>query len=275
MPSISPTISRVRMFRQYLRWLPDKLGLVNHGAFLMQLREIRNDDTFIVSYPKSGNTWLRFALAYMITGEESKLTFKEVDKLVPDVYVSKDEIDSMPPPRFIKTHDTLFPYFPKAIYIVRDYRDVLVSYYHYKLALKEYSGDFSAFIRSDEVIEPFGSWAEHVGKATEFQKNTAAKILFLRYEDLQTSFEKTVNDIVRFCGFSNVNSAKLKELTQFEKLRDAENESGSEFKNRSEQNFFREGKSGKWQSYFTTSDLEYLYSNEAMVSLFKQLGYEK
>lgn len=274
MPSLAPSISRSRLLRQYLRWLPDKLGLINHGAFLLQLNQIHAHDTFIVSYPKSGNTWLRFVLAYMITGSKEKLSFQQVEKIVPDVYVSKDLIDEMSSHRFIKTHDALLSYFPKSIYIVRDYRDVLVSFYHYKIALKEFEGDFSAFIRSEEITEPFGSWKEHVSKALQFSQDNPNRILFLRYEDMKNNFDHTLQQLSLFTELKTFEANRIKQLTGFENLQQNETESGSEFMNLSGKNFFREGKSGSWKEFISVDDLKFICADEELVSLMNKLDYK-
>lgn len=274
MPAASPPISTSRLLRQYLRWLPHQLGLINHGAFMLQLKEIKTDDTFLVSYPKSGNTWLRFVLAYLISGSKNKLSFQEVEKIIPDVYVSKDWIDKMKSPRFIKIHDTLLHHFPKTIYIVRDYRDVLLSFYHYKIALKEFDGDFSSFIRSNEITEPFGSWKEHVSKALFFSKENSNRILFLHYEDMKNNFEQTLHLLSAFTGLKNFEHNRIKELTNFENLQQTESASGSEFMNRSGKNFFREGKTGSWKEFISADDLKFIYSDSELVSLLNQLNYK-
>ena len=41
------------------------------------------DDTFIVSYPRSGNTWTRFLIANLLHPEEPA-TFANIERLVPD-----------------------------------------------------------------------------------------------------------------------------------------------------------------------------------------------
>ena len=274
MPGTKARISISRLIMQYLRWLPHQLGLLNHGAFMLQLKEIKADDTFVVSYPKSGNTWLRFVLAYMIDGSKNKLSFQEVDKIVPDVYVSKDWIDKMESPRFIKTHDVLLSHFPKTIYIVRDYRDVLISFYYYKIALKEFEGDFSKFVRSNEITEPFGSWKEHVSKALFSSKENSNRILFLHYENMKNNFEQTLHLLSEFTGLKNFELTRIKELTNFENLQQTESESGSEFMNRSGKKFFREGKTGSWKEFISADDLKFIYSDSELVSLLNQLNYK-
>ena len=46
--------------------------------------QIRPDDVFIVSYPKSGNTWVRFILANLLAPGE-RITFRNIDNYVADV----------------------------------------------------------------------------------------------------------------------------------------------------------------------------------------------
>ena len=119
------------LLKQYLRWLPAQIGLFDKGAFLLQIDRILPDDVYIASYPKSGNTWLRFVLANM-KSKGKEINFRNIDQYVPDVYTSKCILNAQKSERIIKTHQTLFEHYPKTIYIYRDYRDVLVSFYHYR-----------------------------------------------------------------------------------------------------------------------------------------------
>ena len=103
------------------------------AALKLGLSNVYSSDTFIVSYPKSGNTWLRFIIANMLTKE--LVTMKNIDEFVPDIYNFKKQINAKGEPRFIKTHNVNLKQYPKTIYIHRDYRDVLVSYYHFQKTL--------------------------------------------------------------------------------------------------------------------------------------------
>lgn len=115
---------------------------------------------WIASYPKSGNTWMRVFIEYLLSGHEevdlnhfahagymassrrlfdrisgvraSDLTDDEVDALRPEVYrtVSQRSAERV----FLKTHDAYSPrLFPAdatrgALYLVRNPLDVVVSY---------------------------------------------------------------------------------------------------------------------------------------------------
>jgi hypothetical protein len=257
--------------KQYFRWLLSCIGLFDKTAFLLAIDEIRKDDIFLVSYPKSGNTWLRFILANLTSNEE--ITFRNIDEVVPDIYTSAKKVNALSSPRFIKVHYDWLEKFPKSIYIVRDYRDVLVSYYHYHLGTGEFNGNFSEYIRKVNELHPFGSWKDHTGKALAFRKTNPEKILFLRYEDLLRHPEKEIEKIISFAGIQPKRSVKeIISLTDFTALQNTEKKSGSEFMDRSGKNFFREGRSGSWKDNFSKEDLDFVMMSNGKI--LKELGYE-
>lgn len=266
-------ISKKRLMMQYWRWLPAKLGLINKTAFLFQIKKINPDDIFLVSYPKSGNTWLRFVLAYLKNGTSSTINFHELENIIPDVYVSKDIIDEQSSGRIIKTHDIFFEGYPRVIYIHRDYRDALISYYHFVLAYKFFNGSFSEFIRSNIVLR-HGSWKQHIKAMKKFKQENPDKIFILSYESLLNNFNESVKSLNKFCGFkTEPNLELLKEKTSFAELKKVENEFGSRFMTNTKQNFVREGKSGGWRAFYSQADLDFLYSDKELVSLMNELGY--
>src|SRR5713101_9299626 len=99
------------------------------------------DDVFLVSFPKSGNTWTRFLLANLIYPNQPA-TFANIHRLIPDpAGTTKRDFDRMPRPRIIKSHECFDPRYPRVVYIVRDPRDVAVSQYHYHRKLQRISDD--------------------------------------------------------------------------------------------------------------------------------------
>src|SRR2546422_3289190 len=81
------------------------------------------DDTFIVSYPKSGNTWARFLVANLIYDDEP-VTFVNIDHIIPMADgQSRKYFKKMARPRIIKSHYPFEPAYKRVIYIVRDPRD--------------------------------------------------------------------------------------------------------------------------------------------------------
>lgn len=257
--------------KQYYRYALTKLGLFNETAFRLVMDEIRPDDTFIVSYPKSGNTWIRFLLANL-ANPESEIHFSNIDKFVPDVYSASEEVNAMKSPRLIKVHHAEFESYPKSIYILRDYRDVLVSYFNYHRSLGSFEGNFPEFIRSVDTLHPFGKWKDHVQKAFSFSEKNPERILILRYEDLLQQTAKELERIATFIGYSgDKNFETIAEKCRFDELKRIEAKHGSAFREISGDYFFREGKSGKWKESFSAADLDFvLQENETVL---RQAGY--
>jgi len=258
---------------QYMRWLPAHLGLTNKGAFLLQIRRILNDDIYLLSYPKSGNTWLRYILAHVVSGKNIE-SENQLEQVIPDVYRSQRIINRMSSGRIIKTHHPLFSHYPRIIYIHRDYRDVLVSYYYYQTALGIFTGNFSEFIRSSAVTHPFGSWAQHVQEAIAFSKTHPDRIFILSYDDLHRAPEQKTSEIIKFFHLpQKMPLQQAVEASRINKLREKENKTPGFFIEQSGKSFFRSGHSGDWQAYFSANDLDYIYAQPGINSLLQTLGY--
>ena len=91
------------------------------------------DDFFLASYPRSGNHYVRFtifsALHFNETGKFPD-GFSDLGKL-PDIHRPDLDHEQVYQPRIIKTHYPFDPRYKKIIHLIRDPRDVVVSYYHY------------------------------------------------------------------------------------------------------------------------------------------------
>ena len=124
------------------------------------------DDTFIVSYPKSGNTWTRFLIANLLQ-LDPPLTLLDMERLVPAVDgQTRGFFNAMPRPRVIRDHGPFNPQYKNIIYIVRDPRDVAVSAYNFVLkgATTRRSYPITTFV--NEFVRgarsAVGSWGENV-----------------------------------------------------------------------------------------------------------------
>src|SRR5215469_11705139 len=89
------------------------------------------DDVFLVSYPRSGNTWTRFLLGNLID-QKIPVSFSNIESRIPEIYFNPDRfLRQLPRPRMLKSHECFQPHYPHVIYIVRDPRDVAISFYHH------------------------------------------------------------------------------------------------------------------------------------------------
>jgi hypothetical protein len=78
------------------------------------------DDTFIASFPRSGNTWTRFLIANLMHTDR-QVTFANIESMIPDsTALSSRAMKRVPRPRLVKTHEYFDPRYPKVIYLVRE-----------------------------------------------------------------------------------------------------------------------------------------------------------
>src|SRR4051794_3610937 len=78
------------------------------------------DDIFIVSYPRSGNTWTRFLIGNLLS-PNSPVTFANVESRIPEIYLCTDQqLRELAKPRIMKSHEYFDPRYKKIIYLVRD-----------------------------------------------------------------------------------------------------------------------------------------------------------
>lgn len=117
---------------------------------------LRRDDIVTTSFPKSGSTWLRFFLTNLLKEacEECHIVdFKRVDATLPELR-SDNLLVAWPfatIPRFVKTHTFWWPLFARnrVVHIIRDPRDVMVSFYEFERAKRKrtFEGELSEFLR--------------------------------------------------------------------------------------------------------------------------------
>src|SRR6202047_4436661 len=63
------------------------------------------DDIFLVSYPRSGNTWTRFLLGNLIFSG-GPVTFSNIESRIPEIYFNRDRaMRRLSRPRVLKSHE--------------------------------------------------------------------------------------------------------------------------------------------------------------------------
>lgn len=160
-------------------------------------RGLRADDVFIASYPRSGNTWIRFLLGDLLTQEP--VTFESIDRLIPPVGLQGAAPELIANGRLIKTHERFRPEYRKAIYLIRDVRDVLISWYRvHQHDPNDDSGidDFVPYFMSTRASQ-YGAWIDHV-EGWRHAREHNEQILVYRFEDLQADPRKALLEIAAF-----------------------------------------------------------------------------
>ncbi len=247
---------------------------------------------WLASYPKSGNTWLRAILTALMNdgqvdinalsssgsagrGSLESLTGWSIGELqgaeLVDLRRRADaDAGSGPEPDFRKTHDAFtsasdgLPTHDLSatrgvVYLVRDPRDVAVSFAHHlgrsveeTVAMMQDSGAGLARPQMDggpalQLPQHLGSWSEHV---RGWLDQELQPVTVVRYEDLLAD---PVRQALRVVALADLGCAREQveaavSAASFDKLRAQEQDVGFRERAPAHAQFFRKGTAGGWRS---------------------------
>ena len=269
---------------------------------------------WIASYPKSGSTWLRAFLHNYVrnaeaphdinrlmdltTGESSAARYQRHDPRPPSQYsiadvqalrplVHRALADAHPGLVFVKTHNALLvvagvqtitkDVTSGAIYILRDPRDVAISYSHHLGRSIDDTIGVMADVEAatggtdEKVYERLSSWSAHVHFWT---RRPHPELHVMRYEDMAAEPRQTFGGLIRFLGQEPPEDRldRAVAFSDFAVLRSQEQARGFiEQPARSSGPFFRAGKVGKWQAVLTRAQAARIERDHG--ELMRRFGY--
>jgi len=185
------------------------------------ITEFDPQDIFIAGYPKSGNTWFQELIAAVVYGVRPEFSPPAlVQDLVPDVHF-KAFYQRYNTPMFFKTHSLPRPEYKRVVYLLRDGRDAMVSYFHYSSAVGKTPLSFLRMVQDGPALGPC-KWHEHV---QAWQANPfGASLITVKYEDLQRD---AAGELMQFCAFAGLERERklvqeMAEATAFDKMQSKE-----------------------------------------------------
>lgn len=238
------------------------------------------DDICVVSYPKSGGTWLRFLIGNLIR-PETPVTFANIESAAPSIYHNPDHrLRQAPRPRVLKSHESFFSRHGRVIYIVRDPRDIAVSYYYYLVKFRELPQGYPMveyvprFMREDFDAK-YGPWDDHVLSWIRMRQGDP-QFLLLRYEDLLGNPKQGLERIASFIGVE-VDERRVQqaiELSSADRMRKLEKKQSRTWsatsKSRQDMPFVRAATAGNWGE-LPRESVQLIES--AWAPLMQSLGY--
>lgn len=253
------------------------LGIDVAGRNLM----VCPDDTFVVSFPRSGNTWTRFLMANLLHPDR-QVTFSNIESLIPDAgAVSSRALKRTPRPRLIKSHEYFDPRYPKVIYLVRDPRDVALSLYDFLRKGRYITDSYPLERWVSESFLPGNSynisWGEHVASWLATRMNHPA-FLLVRYEDLRQDPASELRRIATFLGAPATprDLAQAIEHSAAKRMRELEKVEHEQWRatkgRRTDIPFVGEALSGGWRQKLPTLSAALIESRWG--HLMTTLGYE-
>ena len=276
-------MGKYTLFTIQLRMLPPKLRIRVGDQTPAEMVRMSHHHGAICSYPKSGNTWLSFLLANLMRPGET-IRGTDVRNLVPDVHGLKaHDIDGDKAPAIFKSHEPFRPDYDRVVYLYRDPRDVMLSYYHYSKGLGTIGPDvtvddyITGFTSPDPSLNPpFGNWGEHVGSwfgACEDEPT----FLPVSYEAMLEAPEAELARVASFLDIdhdpdrieSAVHQSTAEEMRKLEKAGELHRQGHSrEFDNLT---FIRKAKAGSWREELSPGAAHRI--EEAFGPMMERLGY--
>jgi len=240
------------------------------------------DDVFLVSYPKSGNTWTRFLIANLVYPEKHP-DFSNINDLVPDPEaMAKRNLERAARPRLLKSHQYFDPRYPKVIYIVRDPRDVVLSEYYFDIKRRAIPDDFplpqfvARFVRG-QVNHQSGTWYENAA-SWFYTRRRDPRFLLVKYEALQSQAMDEMERIASFLGILTDQERLAFAIKQSaaDRMRELEKKQAhlwsSTRETRKDKPFVRSAKSGGWKAELSDASIAEIES--AWGGLMREMGYE-
>ncbi len=272
---------------------------------------------WLASYPKSGNTWLRVFLANLfkagggahdvnrigeatlaepVTAGFARLDPRpwqdwsqaDIARMRPQVQAGIAALGEGAVP--VKTHSAFvnvggvaainMAVTGGAVYIVRDPRDVAVSYAHHlgmtiDQILEIMAHDmFRTPTNDDNVSEVMGSWSQHVASWTT---NRSAMLHVMRYEDMLADAETAFLALARFMRVAADEAVVRAAVANaaFDKVAAMEAASGFIERTPAQQRFFRAGRAGQWREAMTLAQAEAVVAvHGEQMAKFGYLGEE-
>jgi Sulfotransferase domain len=255
-------------------------------------RGLNEKDVYLASFERSGNTWLRFVFMEILTKGDAG--FLNVNQVLPELGTHVPMKPVLPNGgRLIKTHYQYRPVYKRAIYLMRDLRDVMLSNWarDKEMGFSQYfdqgrgmDGYIETFLKGK--VTRFGSWQEHVDSWVNCPLAKNGNLLVVRYEDLRRDTEIGLMEMLDFLGIQvtadqvhrAIENNSLRNMRQKEekaKTSGATMGKGTLLRkhrlDREDARFVRTGSVGGWRAKLSPAQIEMVrkYAGEAL----KRAGY--
>ncbi|XP_038047818.1 sulfotransferase family cytosolic 1B member 1-like [Patiria miniata] len=259
----------------------------NHYAWLMprdnfdalKTFQVRDDDIYMVTFPKSGTHWLGEIIDYVMSEGRDDFDRTNMSAVLeitmeadPSKFASATPgykiLETMASPRIMGTHclpNLLPPQVmdkkPKMFYLARNPKDLMVSYFIFikpflTPTLQTWEG-FLFMLVAGQMVG--GSWFDHV--LSYWERRNDDNLLFLKYEDLHKDLKGNIRKVAAHLG-KNLSDDVIDKIAErvtlagmqktYKNIEEAHGEKGKKMTHLfGMAPYLRKGKVGGWKEVFT------------------------
>ncbi|XP_069499293.1 amine sulfotransferase-like [Ambystoma mexicanum] len=243
------------------------------GIDALEDMETNDDDVFLITYPKSGTIFIQQVVSLILNEghRHRKENIVNIDRAPWIEYnIKKRDLKNIPSPRLFSSH---LPYHlvprglrnkrGKVIYIVRNPKDVMVSFYYFEFICKSLipSPNFEHFMEKFLKGEVFGGcWFDNVTGWCAHKENF--NCLLIQFEDMVKDLRSVVLKICQFLGkdLDDQEVDLVVEQATFKNMRSDPNANyetlPNEFINKELGRMLRKGTIGDWKNVMTVAQNE-------------------
>jgi len=279
----------------------EEQGMVIPRSYLKMKDEMKNfpvkeDDIWIVTFPKCGTTWMQETMTMLINdvdeeygklphmlrspfleidclmdGQEHGELFSEVPEEMQEMFaaLANGQIHyakNMSGRRVLKSHMS-FDFLPeemlekcKVVYVARTPKDCAVSmYYHMRdLPGHGFTASFNEFVSAFmEGVLMYGNYWDHLLSGWKLKDHPNVK--FVWYEDMKKDTKRVVTELADFVNHP-LSDTKIEELLHrisFDQMKkNPAANPASMLKLDEGKHFLRKGKIGDWKNHFSGEELK-------------------
>ncbi|XP_077998866.1 sulfotransferase 6B1-like [Glandiceps talaboti] len=265
----SPTIEKIgnmECFRYDGVPIPAKVTNASNIDALKTF-EVRDDDVWVVSYPRTGSHWVRNIIYNIVNCDKPEIALP-VDDLAPFAEFNEfstgqprhEQLTAAPRSerRIIGTHlyasmspRQLFERKGKVIYLLRNPKDVALSLYHFLPVNEEETFvEFAENCLNGEV--GFGSYTDNI--ISWWEKKESCNFYLLNFEDLKSDVDNGIRKLATELNItlsdSDVETVKTRCSMEAMKKKAEEMRNAGKI---TSVKVYRKGVSGGWKSAFTVA----------------------